>query len=127
MIIIVHVVCSRVKYEYCVIITIHILCGSVVAMGGDGTVNQVLNGLLNRSQKEQEVDIRPGFTPVKALIPLGIIPVGKTNHIAYTLMGTADPITASLHIIFGMELPQWASGKVSVWMHEIRRLKRLDA
>ena len=79
-------------------------CGilfSVIAMGGDGTVNQVLNGLMNRSQKEQDVEKRPGFTPVRALIPMGIIPIGKTNHIAYSLMGTADPITAGLRIIFG--------------------------
>ena len=70
-------------------------------MGGDGTVNQVLNGLMNRSQKEHDVEKKPGFTPAKAQVPMGIIPIGKTNHIAYSLMGIADPITAGLHIILG--------------------------
>ena len=74
---------------------------SVVAMGGDGTVNNVLNGLMSQSQKKCNVDVKPGFSPVKAQIPLGIIPTGKTNHIAFTVSGTDDFVTAALHIILG--------------------------
>ncbi|KAK7108968.1 ceramide kinase-like protein [Littorina saxatilis] len=73
----------------------------VIAMGGDGTVNQVLNGLMNRAQKEKDIEKRSGFSPANAPIPMGVIPIGKTNHVAFSLMGTADPVTATLHIIFG--------------------------
>ncbi|KAL8601269.1 hypothetical protein ACOMHN_003213 [Nucella lapillus] len=72
----------------------------IIAMGGDGTVNQVLNGLMSRSQKEQEVDLKKGQSPARALVPLGVIPIGKTNQVAYSVMGTADPVTAVLHIIY---------------------------
>lgn len=51
---------------------------SIIAMGGDGTVNAVMNALLNKSQKEADVEMKHGFMPVKALKPLGIIPVGKS-------------------------------------------------
>ncbi|XP_025093865.1 ceramide kinase-like isoform X2 [Pomacea canaliculata] len=77
----------------------------IIAMGGDGTVNAVMNALLNKSQKEADVEMKHGFMPVKALKPLGIIPVGKTNHIAHSVMGTADPATAALHIVFGHWTP----------------------
>ena len=50
---------------------------SVVAMGGDGTVNKVADGLLTASQKLRDIDLKPGFTPTKARIPLGIIPIGQ--------------------------------------------------
>ncbi|XP_076439472.1 uncharacterized protein LOC143279336 [Babylonia areolata] len=73
----------------------------VIAMGGDGTVSQVLNGLMNRSQKEQEVDMKRGHSPARALVPMGIIPIGKTNQVAGSVMGTIDPITAALHIVYG--------------------------
>jgi len=46
-------------------------------MGGDGTVNKVADGLLTASQKLRDIDLKPGFTPTKARIPLGIIPIGQ--------------------------------------------------
>ncbi|KAK7498390.1 hypothetical protein BaRGS_00010344 [Batillaria attramentaria] len=121
----------------------------IIAFGGDGTVHQVLNGLMNHTHKEQEIEMKPGFTPVKATVPLGIIPVGKTNHVACSVMGTADPVTAALHIIFGTFTPvdvctvstpekfsQWAfncqygfAGSVLTFMKRYSSLgnKRIDA
>ncbi len=49
----------------------------IVAIGGDGTVGQVLNGLLNKTQQEEDVDLHSGFSPAKGLLPLGIIPTGQ--------------------------------------------------
>ena len=50
---------------------------SLVAMGGDGSVHRMINGLLNLTQKQEKVDVRPNFLPAKAPIPVGIIPVGR--------------------------------------------------
>jgi diacylglycerol kinase (ATP) len=49
---------------------------AVIAMGGDGTVHEVANGLMN-----SPVDERPA---------LGIIPAGSGNDVAYALGLTAD-------------------------------------
>jgi len=60
------------------------LC-SVVAMGGDGTANKVVDGLLTASQRYRDVEVKPGFTPVRSRLPVGIIPCGNT---AYLLLQT---------------------------------------
>ncbi|ESO96582.1 hypothetical protein LOTGIDRAFT_143976, partial [Lottia gigantea] len=73
----------------------------IACMGGDGTVNKVVNGLLNQSNKDYGVEIKCNINPVKAAISMGIIPTGKTNHIASSVMGTDDPITGLLHILYG--------------------------
>ena len=51
----------------------------IVAVGGDGTANKVADALLKRAQKEYDVELKPGLSPVKAPLPLGIIPQGKTD------------------------------------------------
>ncbi|CAG5134609.1 unnamed protein product [Candidula unifasciata] len=73
----------------------------IVCMGGDGTVSQVVNALMNRAQKEKEVEMKHGAQPAPSPLPLGIIPTGKTNNVVQSVMGVADPITAVLHIIHG--------------------------
>lgn len=50
---------------------------SIACMGGDGTVSQVVNALMNRIQKEKEVEMKHGANPVPSPLPLGIIPTGK--------------------------------------------------
>ncbi|XP_029461778.1 ceramide kinase-like protein [Rhinatrema bivittatum] len=73
----------------------------VVCVGGDGSASEVAHGLLLRAQMDAERDISSTFTPVRAPLPLGIIPAGSTNVLAYSLNGTKHPGTAALHIIMG--------------------------
>ncbi|KAJ6665198.1 hypothetical protein lerEdw1_004247 [Lerista edwardsae] len=75
----------------------------VVCVGGDGTANEVAHGLLLRAQMEagrdnNDINI---LAPVKAHIPLGIIPAGSTNILAHTVNGVQHTLTATLHIIMG--------------------------
>jgi diacylglycerol kinase family enzyme len=61
-------------------------------MGGDGTISKVADGLLTASQKRKDIDQKSGFTPVKAAIPLGIIPIGKDSKLAqnYIFVSVAE-------------------------------------
>uniref|UniRef100_A0A2C9LK89 DAGKc domain-containing protein n=1 Tax=Biomphalaria glabrata TaxID=6526 RepID=A0A2C9LK89_BIOGL len=121
----------------------------IVCMGGDGTVNHLVNALLTRAQKEKDIEMKHNITPVKCPIPLGIIPTGKTNDIAQSVMGVADAVTATLHIIHGNfqdvdicsvytpeRFHQWAfncqygfTGQVLTFMKKYKTLgsKRIDA
>ncbi|GFS14015.1 ceramide kinase-like protein [Elysia marginata] len=78
----------------------------IACMGGDGSVTQVVDALMNRSQKEKGVDLKTGTSAAAAaLVPIGIIPIGRTNHVAFSLMGVNDPVTGALHIIYGNYQP----------------------
>ncbi|MBN3293492.1 CERKL protein, partial [Polypterus senegalus] len=48
----------------------------VVCIGGDGFASEVANGLLLRAQMDAGRDADSVFTPVRAALPLGIIPAG---------------------------------------------------
>lgn len=48
---------------------------------------------------------------------LWIFVLGKTNHIAHSVMGTADPATAALHIVFGKKgVHMCAHTHIYIWV-----------
>ncbi|XP_059822784.1 ceramide kinase-like protein [Hypanus sabinus] len=73
----------------------------VVCVGGDGTASEVARALLLRAQIDAGKDVDSNFTPVRAPLPLGIIPAGSTNVLAYSVHGINHPGTAAMHIIMG--------------------------
>ena len=63
---------------------------AVIALGGDGTVNEVVNGLLSDGP-------RPG------LPALGVVPGGSANVFARALGMTNDPIEATAELLGALE------------------------
>uniref|UniRef100_G1R3B2 CERK like autophagy regulator n=1 Tax=Nomascus leucogenys TaxID=61853 RepID=G1R3B2_NOMLE len=74
---------------------------SVVCVGGDGSASEVTHALLLRAQKNAGMETDRILTPVRAQLPLGLIPAGSTNVLAHSLHGVPHVITATLHIIMG--------------------------
>ncbi|KAF8712906.1 hypothetical protein HU200_028686 [Digitaria exilis] len=62
----------------------------IICVGGDGIVNEVLNGLLGRD--DFEVAIR---------LPIGIIPTGSDNSLVWTILGIKDPVSAAIALAKG--------------------------
>ncbi|KAI4370732.1 hypothetical protein MLD38_019048 [Melastoma candidum] len=62
----------------------------IICVGGDGIVNEVLNGLLTRVNQKEGISI-----------PMGIIPAGSDNSLVWTVLGVRDPISAALAIVKG--------------------------
>ncbi|KAL9261101.1 Sphingoid long-chain bases kinase 1-like protein [Drosera capensis] len=62
----------------------------IVCVGGDGIVNEVLNGLLSRENQKEAISI-----------PIGIIPAGSDNSLVWTVLGVRDPVSAAIAIVKG--------------------------
>ncbi|XP_043725108.1 sphingoid long-chain bases kinase 1-like isoform X2 [Telopea speciosissima] len=62
----------------------------IICVGGDGIVNEVLNGLLGRSNQKEAISI-----------PIGIIPAGSDNSLVWTVLGVRDPVSAAIAIVKG--------------------------
>uniref|UniRef100_A0A0C9S6U6 TSA: Wollemia nobilis Ref_Wollemi_Transcript_10503_3435 transcribed RNA sequence n=1 Tax=Wollemia nobilis TaxID=56998 RepID=A0A0C9S6U6_9CONI len=62
----------------------------IICVGGDGIINEVLNGLINRDDPKEAMTV-----------PIGIIPAGSDNSLVWTVLGVRDPITAALSIVKG--------------------------
>ncbi|XP_039248140.2 ceramide kinase-like [Styela clava] len=84
----------------------------IVAVGGDGMCNEIINGLLCRTQFQQGVGIHsekgnPRQCPkfVRPDLRVGIIPAGSTDCISYVTQGINDPETSALHIALGDSHP----------------------
>ncbi|NXJ59855.1 CERKL protein, partial [Rostratula benghalensis] len=77
----------------------------VVCVGGDGSVSEVAHGLLLKAQIDAGKDTDYIQTPVRAPVPLGVIPAGTTNVLAHTLYGIKHAVTATLHIVMGHTQP----------------------
>nr|XP_002712274.1 ceramide kinase-like protein isoform X1 [Oryctolagus cuniculus] len=73
----------------------------VVCVGGDGSASEVAHALLLRAQKNAGMETDGILSPVRAQLPLGLIPAGSTNVLAHSLHGLPHVVTATLHIIMG--------------------------
>ena len=74
----------------------------IVSVGGDGTFSQAFNGLLLRMAKDAGIDIDDSTQdPVVPSVPIGLIPAGTGEWMAYNATWTSDPVTSTLHIITG--------------------------
>ncbi|XP_054236942.1 ceramide kinase-like protein [Indicator indicator] len=73
----------------------------VVCVGGDGSASEVAHGLLLKAQIDAGKNTDYIAKPVKAPVPLGLIPAGTTNILAHTLCGIKHAVTATLHIVLG--------------------------
>ncbi|XP_043987349.1 ceramide kinase-like protein isoform X2 [Gambusia affinis] len=69
----------------------------VVCVGGDGSVAELCHALVLRAQ----LDADSPENPVRATLPLGIIPAGSTDVVSCSVHGVRDPVTAALHVVLG--------------------------
>ncbi|KAM9803560.1 ceramide kinase-like protein [Syngnathus typhle] len=69
----------------------------LVCVGGDGFVAEICHAVVLRAQLDADYPC----VPVRAALPLGIIPAGSTDVISCSVHGVRDPVTAAMHIILG--------------------------
>lgn len=74
--------------KHCIL---HFLFSSVVCVGGDGSASEVAHALLLRAQKSAGQETDSLLTPVRAQLPLGLIPAGKRAPVDL-LNGASPPL-----------------------------------
>ncbi|KAM0875405.1 hypothetical protein ACQ4PT_036802 [Festuca glaucescens] len=62
----------------------------IICVGGDGVVNEVLNGLLGRDDLKEALQL-----------PIGIVPAGSDNSLVWTVLGIRDPVSAATALAKG--------------------------
>nr|XP_056706425.1 ceramide kinase-like [Euleptes europaea] len=78
----------------------------LVSVGGDGTFNEVMHALIERTQRKAGVSEED--MDAELLSPhlrIGIIPAGSTDCVCFATVGINDPVTSALHIIIGDSQP----------------------
>ncbi|CAD5117595.1 DgyrCDS6351 [Dimorphilus gyrociliatus] len=74
---------------------------SMLVIGGDGTVNQVVTELISKTQIECGKEMRIDRNPIRCEIPLGVIPIGTTNQVANSVIGIDDVISSTIQFVLG--------------------------
>ncbi|MED6238608.1 hypothetical protein ATANTOWER_025871 [Ataeniobius toweri] len=78
----------------------------VVCVGGDGMFNEILHGVIGRTQQEAGLcENDPAVTLQQCPLHIGIIPAGSTDCVCYATVGVIDPVTSALHIVIGDSQP----------------------
>lgn len=74
----------------------------IISVGGDGTLAEVVNGLLRRTAKNGGIDVDSEYVmPPEPSIPIGIIPCGSGEGCGFYVHKTHDPVTTVVNIIKG--------------------------
>ncbi|OQV18723.1 Ceramide kinase [Hypsibius exemplaris] len=69
----------------------------LIAVGGDGIFNEILDGVIHRAQDEKITSKSDLSSPT---VRVGIIPAGSTDSIGCCI-GLGDPVSALIHILLG--------------------------
>ncbi len=77
----------------------------IISVGGDGMFAELLNGVLIRTQRDNEINWSSiDSSLISPNVALGVIPAGSTDAVAYGTNGINDPITSAVVIILGKRL-----------------------
>lgn len=83
-------------------------CDVVVAAGGDGTVSEVVNGLIASAEEE-------------SICPLGVLPLGAGNNLS-ALAGISQELTAAVQVVASGKIRKvdlgWLSYNVADGLHD---------
>ncbi|KAL3869302.1 hypothetical protein ACJMK2_041997 [Sinanodonta woodiana] len=78
----------------------------LVLVGGDGTFHEVANGALRKIQNDYGINPDNPDSVLRPLeIPIGMIPAGTGNGIAFQAYSSLDPEVAALAIVLGQRQP----------------------